>query len=395
MNDFCADIGWKSLNKHGETLCGDRVQTVESDFPVIVMADGLGSGVRANILATLTSKIISTMISQSMSIEQCVSAVVATLPVCPIRRVAYSTFSIIKISGSPNAPDDLEAEIIQYDNPLAILLRGGVNLDYPIITESVGGKEIHKSKIKLRENDVFLVISDGVVHAGMGDRLSFGWGRENVVGFIEDKYRDEYTAKTLTTIIADECYALYDEKPKDDTTVCALKIRKRRQVNLLLGPPGNPDDDAKVMSLFFSKEGKHIVCGGTTSSIAAKFLGSELNVSPAGYVVPEIPPTAEIDGVDLATEGIVTISRVIEYSLDYLTDNNYYREWRQRGDGASKIARILFEESTDINFYVGRAVNAAHQNPNLPIDFSIKMRLVEKLSEALRKMGKRIKVSYF
>jgi hypothetical protein len=395
MSDFCTDIGWTSLNKFGEKLCGDRVETTDSGSAVIVLADGLGSGVKANILSTLTAKIISTMISRNMSVEHCVSAVAATLPVCSVRRIAYSTFTIMKISGHPDISGEMEAEIIQYDNPLAVLLREGKNLDYPIIREVFGEKTIFRSRIGLHENDAIIAFTDGVEHAGMGGRLSFGWERENVIGFLEGKYKNEYTAKTLATILTDECSALYDDKPGDDSTVCAVKIRRRRPVNIMLGPPLERDDDEKVMSLFFSKEGKHIVCGGTTSTLAANFLGSELKVSPAGYIDPAIPPTADIDGVDLATEGVVTVSKVLEYARDHLGDNVHYNDWRGKNDGASRIARILFEESTDINFYVGRAVNAAHQNPNLPIGFNIKMRLVEELSESLRQMGKKIKVSFF
>jgi len=150
-----------------------------------------------------------------------------------------------------------------------------------------------------------------------------------------------------------------------------------------------------MMSLFFSKEGKHIVCGGTTAMIAAKYLGKPLDTSSSVYIDPEIPPTAKIEGVDLVTEGVVTISRVLEYAKDYLKNNDSYSEWISKKDGASLIARMLFEEATDINFFVGRAINPAHQNTNLPIGFSIKMRLVEELADCLQKMGKRIKVSYF
>ena len=165
-------------------------------------------------------------------------------------------------------------------------------------------------------------------------------------------------------------------------------------MNLLFGPPSNRDDCDKMMSLFFSKGGKHIVCGGTTSSIAAKFLGKPL-VPKMEYPDPEVPPIAEIEGVDLVTEGVITINKVLSYAKDYLKDNKTYSQWCSKRDGASLIARLLFEEATDINFYVGRAVNPAHQNPNLPINFNIKMQLVDELSECLRKMGKQIKVSYF
>lgn len=162
----------------------------------------------------------------------------------------------------------------------------------------------------------------------------------------------------------------------------------------MIGPPSNPEDVNKMMALFFAKEGKHIVCGGTTSSLAAKYLGKPVD-TVLDYLDPEIPPTAKIEGVDLVTEGVITMSRVLTYAKSYLESNELYSDWSFKLDGASQISRLLFEEATDINFYVGRAVNPAHQNPNLPISFNIKMRLIEELSEALKKMGKRIKVSYF
>ena len=165
-------------------------------------------------------------------------------------------------------------------------------------------------------------------------------------------------------------------------------------MNILFGPPRNPDDCDRMMSLFFSKEGKHIVCGGTTSSIAAKYLRKPLRAS-LNFERSDVPPIAELEGVDLVTEGVITVNKVLTYAKDYLAGNELYGEWSMQRDGASLISRLLFEEATDINFYVGRAVNPAHQNPDLPINFNIKMNLVEELTACLKKMGKRIKVSYF
>ena len=148
------------------------------------------------------------------------------------------------------------------------------------------------------------------------------------------------------------------------------------------------------MSLFFSKEGKHIVCGGTTSTLAAKYLDKPL-ITSLKFERGDVPPIAEIEGVDLVTEGVITVNKVVEYAKDALKDNEQYEKWSFGKDGASLICRLLFEEATDINFFVGRAVNPAHQNPDLPINFNIKMNLVEELSKSLRQMGKKVKVSYF
>ena len=237
-------------------------------------------------------------------------------------------------------------------------------------------------------------MSDGCPHAGLGTQFNFGWKRDDIIGFLLPNVYVGYSAKTIATILVDECNRLYGDCPGDDTTACVLKVRKRVPMNILFGPPSNPDDANRMMSLFFSKEGKHIVCGGTTSSIAAKYLGKPVKPS-LDFVSSDIPPIAEIEGVDLVTEGVITINRVVEYAKDAIGDNKLYEKWSFGRDGASLICRLLFEEATDINFYVGRAVNPAHQNPDLPINFNIKMNLVEELSKCLRQMGKRIKVNYF
>ena len=389
MNDLCADIGFKSINHVGEQLCGDHVDIVEPDenSTVIVLSDGLGSGVKASILSTLTSKIISTMLAEGLPLEECVSTIAATLPVCSVRGVAYSTFTIIHIKNNETA------EIIQYDNPQVIVIRDEANYDYPKTEMNIGGKKIFKTVLNLQENDVFVAMSDGCPHAGIGLSYNFGWKREDIIGFIETLVPGGYTAKTLSTMLVDECNRLYDDKPGDDATACVVKIRKRVPMNMLFGPPSNRDDGNRMMSLFFSKEGKHIVCGGTTSSIAAKYLNKPLKAKLD--FTSDLPPIAEIEGVDLVTEGVITVNKVLEYANDYLGENKFYEHWSFKKDGASLISRLLFEEATDINFYVGRAINPAHQNPDLPINFNIKMNLVSELSKCLKMMGKRIKVSYF
>ena len=390
MNNLYMDVGYKSINHFGEELCGDHVEVIDSDdnSQVIVLADGLGSGVKASILSTLTSKIISTMLAEGLSVEDCVATIAATLPVCSVRGVAYSTFTIIRII------DNEEAEIIQYDNPKVVFFRNNENYDYETTEMSIGGKTIYKSRIKLMENDIILAMSDGCPHAGIGKSYNFGWKREEIIDFLETIAPAGYTAKTYSTILIDECNRLYGGEPGDDATACVIKVRQRVPMNILFGPPSNRDDANRMMALFFSKEGKHIVCGGTTSSIAAKYLGKPLRAS-IRYDGGDVPPIAEIEGVDLVTEGVITVSKVLEYAKDALDENKLYEKWSFGRDGACLIARLLFEEATDINFFVGRAVNPAHQNPDLPINFNIKMNLVEELSKCLKQMGKRIKVSYF
>ncbi len=390
MNDLCVDIGYKSINHYGEQLCGDHVDVVEQgeNSTVLVLADGLGSGVKASILSTLTSKIISTMMAEGLSLESCVETIAATLPICSVRGVAYSTFTIVHVVNNE------EAEIIEFDNPQVIVFRNGENYQYRRSEMNICDKRVYKSVIELKDGDILIAMSDGCPHAGLGVRYNFGWKREDIIAFMRPLVTVGYTAKTLSTILVDECNKLYGNKPGDDTTACVMKVRKRVPMNLLFGPPANRDDANRMMSLFFSKEGKHIVCGGTTSSIAAKFLGKPLKTS-LHFEKSDVPPIAEIEGVDLVTEGVITVNKVVEYAKDAIKDNLLFEKWSFGHDGASLICRLLFEEATDINFFVGKAINPAHQNPDLPINFNIKMNLVKELSDCLRQMGKRIKVSYF
>ncbi|MBO6014857.1 MAG: serine/threonine-protein phosphatase [Oscillospiraceae bacterium] len=390
MNNLCAEIGWKSLNHDGEQLCGDHVETIrlEDDSTILVLADGLGSGVKASILSILTSKIISTMIAEGMPLEECVSTIADTLPVCSERNIAYSTFSIIRIV------QNSIAEIIQYDNPDVIFIRDGEITEYEKRERLIGDKHIKTSTVRLQENDLFLLMSDGCPYAGPDRQLNRDWTEKDIAEFLQMLSGLGYTAKTLATQVVDECNKKYAFHPKDDTTACVVRIRKRNPVSILFGPPRNRDDNRRMMSLFFSKEGKHIVCGGTTAKIAAEYLGKR--VIPSGKSVnPEIPPAMEIEGVDLATEGVVTLSKVSEYAADLLEKNELYAEWAYGRDAASMISRMLFEEATDISFFVGKAVNPVHESDDLPISFNLKMSIVDQLSAALEKMGKRIKVSYF
>lgn len=390
MNNLCVDIGYKSINHYGEELCGDHVEIVEQDenSSVIVLADGLGSGVKASILSTLTSKIISTLLAAGLSIDECVSTIAATLPVCSERGVAYSTFTIMHLINNETI------EMIQYDNPHVIMIRDGQNYEYSMAEMVLDGKKIYKTKIHLQEGDVFIAMSDGCPYASAEQTLNYNWQREDIIAFMEVMAMNGLTAKNLATMLVDECNKLYAEKPGDDTTACVVKVRNRVPVNLLFGPPSNPDDENRMMALFFAKEGKHVVCGGTTSKVVARYLDKEIE-HLTNTEQTDIPPISKIEGVDLVTEGVVTINRVVEYAKDYVAENEQFENWYFKRNGAALISKILFEEATDINFYVGKAINPAHQNPDLPINFNLKMSLVEDLTKSLREMGKRVKVSYF
>lgn len=383
------ESGYVSLNKYGEELCGDRVESIyHDDSMTLVLADGLGSGVKANILSTLTSKIICTMMAQGMPIEDCVQTIAGSLPVCNVRKIAYSTFTILNVDKQGNA------YMVQFDNPNMIVLRDGKSLEYEMKTRTIEGKKIHESYLKAQKGDIFIMMSDGTIHAGIGTILNFGWQWENIRDYIVEHYEFSMSAKTVAATIAQACQDLYMDKPGDDTTVAVMRIREWQQVNIMVGPPVNPEDDEPIVKEFLGNPGKKIVCGGTTSSIVSKYLGvpvtTELN-----YVDTGVPPIGHMQGIDLVTEGVVTLGRVLDICKQAVSDSNTDTMLYDKRDGATLITKMLFEEATHVKFYVGRAINPAHQNPDLPIDLSIKLRLVEEIQEKLEKMGKIVSVKFY
>ena len=390
MGKLYLESGWLSLNKAGEQLCGDHVETVDlEDSLIMVLADGLGSGVKASILSTLTAKILSTMLAGEMTVEDCVETIALTLPVCRERGIAYCTFTILRVEKYTG-----EVYLVQFDNPDLILLRKGKSLDYPRERREIAGKTIYETRLRGEVGDLFIMMSDGAIHAGVGTVLNFGWQLPEIIDYAQRVYTPELSAKSMAATISDACRELYMDLPGDDTTIAALRIRRRQQVDLMIGPPMEKEQDEEICREFFALEGKKIVCGGTTCTMVGRYL-EEPVLTSLDYCDPEIPPIARIKGVDLATEGVITLARVVALAAQYVSTQIADPSWLTKQDGASLIAKMLFEEATNVNFYVGRAINPAHQDPNLPISLNLKLRLVEELGKYLEQMGKTVRTRYY
>lgn len=384
MNQLFLESGTVSLTKKEESLCGDFYHIVkEKDKMTVVLSDGLGSGVKANILATLTSKILATLLSRNLPVEECVYTVASTLPMCRERKIAYATFTAVQIENDT-------ARLIQYDNPRAILLRNGKNLNYSAGRTFVDTKEIYESTIYLEEGDMLILLTDGVTAAGLGKTNPSGWKREEIIEFAESWYEPDMSAQRMAALIADAAFSLCLAENEDDTTVMVLRARERKAVNVLAGPPENKEDDNKILRLFFAKEGRHIVCGGTTAATVSKYLGKPV-VLLSETATEEIPAMSRLAGTDLVTEGVITLRSLVEFAKRYEKNQMLSLELRERKDGAAELAGYLLEEATDITIYFGRAVNTAHQG--LDIDFEEKLNAVRELEEVLTRLGKNVKVS--
>lgn len=384
---FFIETSWGSLNHYGEELCGDKVEVVKSETGVLlVLSDGLGSGVKANILASLTCKIIASMVTAGAAIKDVVETVASTLPVCRERQVAYSTFTLMQISR------DGSAYFVEFDNPSLVLLREGKRIFIPWVEQQISGKQVREARMQLRLGDMAITFSDGVIHAGVGRSLNLGWQHENVVRFLEKEYLATDTSVDVQHRLLMKCCDLYEGRCGDDTTVAAMRLCQPEPCCVMVGPPVHPEDDEDVVNDLLSCPGMKVVCGGTTSQIVSRRLGSDLQID-LRYMTPDVPPIARMEGVDLVTEGVVTLGRVLEILERYAASRDA-AVLHEGQNGAYLLAEVLVEKCTSVRFIVGRALNPAHQNPDMPISLSIKLRLVKDISDCLKRLGKPVTLRF-
>lgn len=386
------DVAWKSLNKHNEELCGDKVEIVKTkDSDIVVLADGMGSGVKANILSTLTSKILATMFYEGATIESCVDTIAKTLPICQERKVAYATFSILQIFHNG------EAYLVEYDNPDCVFIRDKKIVKYPYETREIEGKKVREYRFKVQKNDCFVLMSDGVIYAGAGEILDMqGWTWENMADYTLKCTKETLSASRLAALLSKACDDLYIQKPGDDTTVAVARVIERRVINLFTGPPKDKEDDEKLMHDFMHMEGIKVVSGGTSANIAARVLNKEI-VTKTDSANPNVPPMASIDGLDLVTEGVITLGNALKLLRRYENDEfdaEFFDEL-DANNGASKLAKLIIEECTELNLFVGTAINEAYLETDLTFDLSMRMNLVEQLKNVVEKMGKKVMVKYY
>ena len=380
MERLHVEVANLSIAKHGEELCGDRVEIARNGGGVtVVLSDGLGSGVKANILATLTTTIASSMLRGGAAIEDVVDTIGHTLPICKVRQVAYSTFTILQVDSSGNA------YLVQFDNPDAFYVSDGCVGSVDCVQRRVADKVVKEARFRVRSGDHLFLVSDGMIHAGIGGVLNLGWGWPNVADYIRRITQQEKRASVLAKWMINVCDQFYGGKPGDDATCVAITVREPRHVTAAVGPPRNPEDDRNMVAKLMGASGTRVVCGGTTGKIVARETGASLKVDLAS-MVQGVPPTATVRGVDLVTEGIITLSKALS---KLASPEEAYGK-----DGASRLARVLLD-ADHVEFLVGKAVNPAHQNPNLPISITLKEQVMQDIARILSESGKEVKITYF
>lgn len=380
------EIASAQLNKFGEELCGDSI--ISSQNPLdstVILSDGLGSGVKANILATLTSRIISVMLKKGCELDDVVETLIETLPTCSYRKLAYSTFSVAKFYQAG------QVHLFEYDNPPAVIIKNRKLYTPDYEEHDIRGKKINEAVLPAEIGDWYIFMSDGEVHAGIGGIWNLGWSWERIAEFVERLVSKPMTAKDVAYELTNIAQQLYASKPGDDTSVAVVKVREKRTIKVLIGAPAKPELDKFVVNRFMSGETRKIVCGGTTSNIIGRILERDVTVN-LDSIKPGIPPIGVIEGIDLVTEGIITISQLLKRLKEQNEAPNYKLE--NKSDGVSLLMKELLK-ADQITFMVGQAMNPAHQNPEIPPEFGLKTKITEDIARILNKLNKQVILEYY
>jgi len=374
--------GTKQLEKYGEELCGDNVAIARhADSVTLALSDGLGSGVKANILSILTTRIVMRLMENELSLGEVVETLSKTLPVCKIRKLAYSTFAIGQFFSEGRA------RVVEFDTPWVILLRQRKSVHVPYKERQIEGKTIRESEFQLKNGDWMAFVSDGVINAGIGGIYPLGWGFDQVVRFLEEHCHPDLSAQQLADKLAQAVRDLYCDKPGDDVSVVIIKARRKLIATVLTGPPADRSTDQAVVAKFTQRPGFLAVCGGTSAKIVAHHLGGKSLEVDLATMKSDVPPLARLEGVDLTTEGILTLTK----TNDLLRTGADKEMVKFDTDGASALLRLCLDVD-HIHFIVGLCVNPAHQNPELPGQLAMKLTVVRGIADELRKRGKEVTI---
>jgi len=386
LGDSFLDIHFECLRKHGEELCGDTVRVLRTEGrTIVVLSDGLGSGVKANILATLTSQILVKMLQAEVPLEDVIETVIGTLPICKVRKIAYATFTVVQIDQRKSA-----FRIINFDNPASFFFRRGALLRLPIRTELVLERRLQFSEGELERGDFLGIISDGVLHAGLGIEHSFGWGREEIARFLQQQLMlHAHGARPVVQKLMAETGRLYRGAPSDDATFLGITARRRDAAIIFTGPPLDMSRDDEYVQRVLSFKGRIIICGGTTANIVAQHLGEPVEIDLKTHY-PDVPPMGRLSQVDLVTEGILTMAKALEYLK--ASGGEVYKLPAER-NGARMLAEEILRADF-IDFLVGQRINEYYQNPLLPKSISIRRSLVEELAQFIRSLNKEVVIEY-
>lgn len=389
---FHIDVNCSQKNYGEERICGDvflsrKIQ--EENRTIVVLSDGMGHGVKANVLATLTSTMALNFTGEHKEPEKIAEMIMNTLPICSERKMSYSTFTIVDIE-----PDG-RVTILEYDNPQTIIMRKNKPFDpgwncVIMQSEKNAGKEIKTCSFYPQKEDRIIICTDGISQAGLGtDKYPFGWGMDNmkeyVTRLIENNHR--ISARRLAGKIVTMAHKIDGYYSRDDTSAAVIYFREPRKLLVCTGPPYEEENDKKLAEKVKNFKGRKIISGATTADIIGRELDIEIE-DTMNFDDPDLPPLSKMEGIDLVTEGILTLTKVNRIMKEY--DSAY-----QPGKGPADKIVELFRKSDEIHFVIGTRINIAHQDPSLPVDLEIRRTVVKRVGRILEeKFLKTVTIEY-
>ncbi|MFP4060194.1 MAG: SpoIIE family protein phosphatase [Bacteroidales bacterium] len=391
-NNFYIEVNCQQKNHEGERICGDmflstRVQ--EEERTIAVLSDGMGHGVKANVLATLTAQMALNFTKEHKEPEKIAEIIMNTLPVCSERKMNYATFTTVDIDNKG------VVTILEYDNPGAVVLRG-TKVFQPewsrvvLSSERNKGKELRTCRFLAKKEDRIVFCSDGIVQSGLGtDLFPFGWGHENLRNYLVDIVKQDHqvSARKLASRIVNIANKNDGYAPKDDSSCAVIYFRDPRKLLICTGPPYEKNKDKELAEKVKKFDGKKIICGATTSDIIARELEVEIEDSME-FTDPDLPPVSSMDGIDLVTEGILTLSKVAQILKNYTPNFS-------PGKGPADLIYKYLIESDEIHFIIGTHINIAHQDPSLPVELEIRRTVVKRIAKLLEeKFLKQVSLKY-
>lgn len=392
MNEaFYIEVNAQQKYHFNERICGDvflSKRIKEENRTIVVLSDGMGHGVKANVLATLTSTMALNFTNEHKDFTKIAEIIMNTLPVCSERKISYSTFSIVDIE------QDSETKILEFDNPQAFVFRGN-KAHIPewtcMILDSTrnSGKELRSCSFNPQKEDRIIICSDGVIQSGLGNKYLFGWGWENVQAFIHELITNDplISARKLASKVVNMAMANDNYQPKDDTSCAVIYFREPRKLLICTGPPYEKEKDVVYGNMVKDFKGKKIICGATTADIIARELNVKIKDS-FEFNDPDLPPISFMEGTDLVTEGILTLGKVAEILKKH--HNNYTLS----NGPADEIVKLILK-SDEIHFIIGTRINIAHQDPSLPVELEIRRTVIKRIAALLEeKFMKEVSLRY-
>jgi hypothetical protein len=377
--------------KHGQFISGDVFlsRKVEPEGRMIsVLSDGLGSGVKASVLASMTATMALKFTASPMDIHDSAEIIMDTLPICSVRKISYSTFTVVDMAGSG------ETRIIEHGNPPFLLIRPNGELHVEkteVRPKRWEDRVISFSNFDVQREDRIIFFSDGITQAGMGEyRTPLGWGLESVDKFVREKI-DRYphiSARELSRSLVARAEEVDGQSAKDDITCGVVYFRSPRQLLVMTGAPFNRAHDTDLARMAEHTPGRKVICGGTTANIISRMLNRPIQIDMRQQLHSKVPPSARMDGFDLVTEGTLTLGEVLR-----LLEQGFAPE-EMRSNAAVRLATMLLD-SDIVKFAVGTRINEAHQDPNIPVELDLRRNIVKRIARVLEsKHMKRVLIQY-